>query len=285
MGPDMGRGPVSFPLCWNISNMALRALSLTIALAVCPSWVSAAIYAPGDSVPGTRGEVFGWSRGDANSTYSGWNTFEYVVAASMDPMLPASIPLNDNTPDVAGQFGTPSSVSTTGGWLPVGSGNLYSPIVALDFSSVIRSGTTGGPNTRIVAQFQTGGSEFDYSSILLSSDVGIDGTVAPDMMVETGRIPLGGFGGDRVNYLAVWDLVSSQPEFRIDFNASESSLSWINSMSTRSPARLRSLRPRQSPNRAASHFCVSQRPRRSCDGNAAVARRVENAFLRVSTAD
>ena len=204
--------------------MAPRNLFLVVFFATCPSLAPAAIYGPGDSVPGTSSEVFGWNRGDSHSTYGGWDSFEYVIAAAADPMLPASIPLVDDTPDVPGQFGTPSSVSTPGGWIPVGSGNLYSPFVALDFSSIIRSGTTGGPHTRIVAQFQTGGSEMDYDSVLLSSDVDEEGTVAPDLFIETGRFPLGGFGGDRVDFLALWDLDGSQAEYRVDFNASESSL-------------------------------------------------------------
>tara|TARA_R110002049_G_scaffold285698_4_gene466905 strand:+ start:5633 stop:6367 length:735 start_codon:yes stop_codon:yes gene_type:complete len=198
--------------------MRLRTLCFSFLLAACPSLASAAIYAPGDAVPGTSGDVFGWARGDADSTYSGWDFFEGVPGGDGGP-------LTDSTPDVMGQFGTPSVISTTGGYLPVGSGNLYSPFAALDFTVLANSGISGGDNTRIVAQFQTGGSELDYDSILLGSDVGTDGTIAPNLLIETGRIALGGFGGDRVQYLALWDLDSSQSAFRIDFNASESSLS------------------------------------------------------------
>ena len=180
----------------------------------------AAIYVPGDTVPGTSGTTFGWSRGSANSTYSGWDVFEAVTAPGF-----SGTPFIDQTPDLPDPFGSASLIGVSAGAVGVGSGNAYSPFVALDFSSIIRSGTAGGGNTRIVAQFRTGGSEIDYGSILLSTSTATDGTIAPSLMLETGRTPLGGFGGNQVDYLALWDLSSSQAEFRIDFNAAASSLS------------------------------------------------------------
>jgi hypothetical protein len=180
----------------------------------------AAIIAPGQPVPGLVGDAFGWSRGAANSTYSGWDFFEAVAAPGF-----AGTPFTDSTPDIVGQFGTPSSISVGPGALGVGSGNAYSPFVALSFSSIVNSGTSGGNNTRIVAQFRTGGSELDYQGILLSTSTETPGTVAPSLMMETGRVALGGFGGDQVDYLSLWDLTSSQSAFRLDFRAASSSLS------------------------------------------------------------
>ena len=165
------------------------------------------------------GDVFGWNRGDAGSTYNGWDFFEAVVPPA-DPFLG----FVDSTPDVDGQFGATGSISVGMGAIAVGSGNAYSPFAPLSFTSILPTGA-GASNTRIVAQFQTGGSELDYDSILLSRDSLIAGTIAPTFVMETGRSTLGGFGGDVVDYLALWDLAESQEEYRIDFEAASSSLS------------------------------------------------------------
>jgi hypothetical protein len=210
--------------------MTLRAFGLLIAFApliLPPSFTSAAIYSPGDSVPGVTGDVFTWSRGDANSTYSGWDRFEAVLPSD-DPQvtLPPPGSYTDSTPDLPGQFGTPSSITVSAGGIRVGSGNAYSPFAPLSFNATINSGTAGGDFTRIVAQIRSIGTEMDYSSILLSTDTLSSGNVAPSLMLETGRAPFGGFGGgDIVDYLAMWDLNSSQEAYRIDFNSASSSFS------------------------------------------------------------
>jgi len=195
-----------------------RALSCALLLgSLFPSLASAGIYIPGDSVAGVDGVVFGWSRGDANSTYNAWDVFEGTFTAG-------GAAFSDTTPDVPGQFGTPiGTINVGAGTFNVG-GNAYSNAVALDFNAIVPSGTDG-TNTRIVAQFETGGSELDYSSILLSTSTASSGTIAPGMVKEIGRTALGGFGGSQVQYLAVWDINGSQDEYRLDFNASSSSLS------------------------------------------------------------
>ncbi|TWT49622.1 PEP-CTERM motif protein [Rubripirellula amarantea] len=187
---------------------------------VSSSAAFAAIYVPGDVVPNVSGEIFGWSRGDANSTYSGWDVFEAAI-------LPNN-PINgfvDSTPDIAGQFGTASSIAVGPGGISVESGNAYSPFAPLSFQSTINSGTSGGDNTRIVAQFQTGGSELNYGGLLLSFDELTAGTIAPTFAMETSRTSLGGSSGDMIQYLAIWDLTTSQDSFRLDFGAAGSSLS------------------------------------------------------------
>ncbi len=180
----------------------------------------AEIFGPGSVIPGVTGDVFTWSRGDANSTFSGWDRFEAVFVPGF-----AGTPFTDSTPDVVGQFGAPGSISVSPGAVGVGSGNAYSPFVALQFNSVVNSGTSGGPNTRIVAQFRTGGSELAYGAISLNTSLTNRGNIAPSLLLETGRLTLGGFGGDQVDYLALWDLASSQSAYRLDFGAAESSLS------------------------------------------------------------
>lgn len=179
----------------------------------------AAIYAPGDSIPSVQGDVFTWSRGDANGSYTGWVSFSGDDLSG----LPAEL-----TANASGQYGgesslqlnTPGSFVTSGG-----NGNLYSPTVVQDFTATVSSGTSGGSFTRVVAQFRTLGTELDYDSLRLGSDLGSEGAIAPGLITESGRTELGGFGGSSVDILAVWDLDSSQDAYRLDFNASGSSLS------------------------------------------------------------
>ena len=205
------------------AHCRLLACGLVAALAASsPASLHADIYRPGDNVREAIGTVFSWTQGDQHSTFSGWNTFdESVFGTEDDPASPPHV----FEPDV-GSFGTPSSLSlNTAGSFVTSGGNLYSFSVAQDFTATINSGTSGGSNTRIVSQFRTLGTELDYDSILLSEDLGAAGSRAPDMMVETERVALGGFGGTEVDYLAVWDLPTSQEAFRLDFNAAGSSLS------------------------------------------------------------
>lgn len=170
----------------------------------------AAIYAPGDSIPNVQGDVFTWSRGDAGGSYTGWVGFEGADLSE----FPA-----DLTPNASGQYGAESSLQVNSRTSIVASTDaLYSFAEPQDFTAIARSGTSGGDFTRIVAQFRTNGTELNYGSILLSSDVGTDGNVAPTFMMETGRDP-GSQGSEIVETLALWDLDSSQDAFRLDFNA------------------------------------------------------------------
>lgn len=200
----------------------LRLLSASLVACVASTcWVSdsarAAIYAPGDSIPNVQGDVFTWSRGDADGSYTGWVSF------SGDDLtgFPATL-----TPNAAGQFGGESSLQlNTPGPFVTSGGNLYSPAVVQDFTATVRSGASGGPFTRVVAQFRTLGTELAYDSLRLSNDLGSSGSIAPEAILKSDRIDLGGFGGSQLDVLAVWNLESSQDAYRLDFNASGSSLS------------------------------------------------------------
>lgn len=192
------------------------------------SSASAELFRPGDTIPDVAGDLFSWDVGDPGSTYSGWDNF------SLGGGDPNQVP-STYTPDVAGQFGTPSLLRlNSGGSFLTSGGNLYSFAAAQDFTATVNSGTSGAGTsggasgssfTRIVAQFQTLGTELDYESILLSSDTSAAGSIAPNLLVETGREAQGGFGGSEVKRLAVWDLDSAQESYRIDFVAAGSSLS------------------------------------------------------------
>lgn len=200
----------------------IRLLALTT-IVTFGSSASAELFRPGDTIPQVSGELFSWDVGDPGSSFSGWDNF------SLGGGDPNQVP-STYTPDVTGQFGTPSLLQlNSGGSFLTSGGNLYSFAAAQDFTATVNSGGSSGAAgdsfTRIVAQFQSLGTELDYESILLSSETGSAGTIAPNLLVETGRTDLGGFGGTEVRHLAVWDLASAQDAFRLDFNAAGSSMS------------------------------------------------------------
>ncbi len=220
------RGPPDVNVLTGLGSMMRSyAAGLTFLLAtvvaLSSQYAFAATYQPGDTVPGTVGDVFGWTRGDANSTFNGWDFFENIVAPGYDGSA-----FTDTTPDILGQSGAVGSFTVNAGVFPVGSGNPYSPFNPLSFSSVVPSGTAGGNSTRIVAQFKTGGSELNYSGILLSADAASAGAIMPSFTMETGRtVTSGPRGGETVEYLALWDIDASQESYRLDFGSTESSLS------------------------------------------------------------
>ncbi|QDV82073.1 DUF1559 domain-containing protein [Planctomycetes bacterium TBK1r] len=193
---------------------------------------SAAIFTPGDSVPDVNGEVFTWSQSAADSTFAFWDRFDDFPGGSTPGFLPAGTSPAAN--ESFGDGGPASSLTFESNQSLASSGNAYGGLFGPGDSSsfltqayaTVRSGTSGGGFTRIVAQFETLGSELDYSSILLSASAATAGTIAPSFMIETARTSLGGtFGGEGVSYLALWDLDSSQPEYRFDFNAQSTSMS------------------------------------------------------------
>ena len=202
---------------------------MTLNLSPC----HAEIFTPGTTVPMLSDEVFTWNEGDAHSTYAFWDNFGTVGGMATPALGPGISP----DPDSIFTDGNADTLLTFNSFATViGSGNAYGfnfgdpapfqPQFIIDAFATVRSGTSGGDNTRIVAQWQTQGSELDYDSIFLSLSATDEGTIAPDLSIETGRGPAGGFGGDIVNRLAIWDLDSSQAEYRIDFNAQANHLSF-----------------------------------------------------------
>ncbi|QDT05495.1 hypothetical protein K227x_38950 [Rubripirellula lacrimiformis] len=191
-----------------MARLSIPTLSLALA-AMFSSVASAAIYVPGGtSVPGTSSDVFTWSAGAANSTFALWDNF-----VPPGPSAPGFSP-NANSSLAIGPDASSLTFNTVN--LITSGGNAYSFGNKTDASSTIRSGTTGGGFTRIVAQFETDGNELDYSSLLLTTGGGV---LSPSLAIETDRGP-GAMGPDQaVSFLAMWDLDSSQAEYQLDFNA------------------------------------------------------------------
>lgn len=191
---------------------------------------SAAVIVPGNAVPNVSGDVFTWDESDTDSTFAFWSRFDGFPGGTAPGFLPAG---TSPTPDSS--FGTfASSLTFESNQSIPSSGNAYGGLFGpgddstflTDAFATVRSGTSGGNFTRIVAQFDTLGSELDYSSILLSPSAATAGSIAPSFEIETDRVSLGGtFGGEAVSYLALWDLDTSQSEFRVDFMAASNNMS------------------------------------------------------------
>lgn len=216
----------------NARRLSCLSLPLWIGGLLFGSIASAEIYVPGQSVPDVNGEVFVWAELAANSTFAFWDRFDDFPGGSAPGFLPAGTSPLANTHFADG--GNASSLTFESNQSIASSGNAYgglfgpgdSSTFLTDVFATVRSGTSGGGFTRIVAQFETLGSELDYSSLLLSPSAAIAGTITPSFVIETGRVSLGGtFGGEGVSYLALWDLDSSQDEYRVDFMAQSTSMS------------------------------------------------------------
>ena len=205
-----------------------RALSCAILFgSLLPLSGSAATFTPGETIPGLSGDVFTWGSEDSNSTFVAWDNFTgFDGATTPGGILPGTI-VSAEQSFVDGA--TPSDIRFDSFSTITSGGNAYGfnfapgqpsfqPDFITDVTANVRSGTAGGNNTRIVAQWTTQGAELDYSSILLKTDSDPSG-LAPLLSVETERMALGGFGGELVSRLAIWDLTESQDSYELDFNA------------------------------------------------------------------
>jgi hypothetical protein len=209
-----------------------RAFAFTFSCLLIGS-AHAEIFVPGQSVPGVRGDVFTWSEGSEHSRFAAWDSFVgFSGATSPGGIAPGTVvgpnaSFDDDTTASDLRFDSFSTITS--------GGNAYGfnfapglpasqPEFITDVTANVRSGTSGGDFTRVVAQWQTQGAELNYDSILLKTSEEPDG-IAPALSVETERITLGGFGGELVSRVAVWDLGTSQELFELDFNAASNHVS------------------------------------------------------------
>lgn len=151
----------------------------------------------------------GWSRGDANTSYIHW--------AHIDS-------LEDESPDVgnlgttfAGLYANNSGAFLTGGGA---GGNVYSfsdtPDFSIEFSTDY---TTTKPAVTVALQLKVLGIDLDSSSVTL-------GGAAWDSTQTLFSGDAGGaFGGASKEYLFVWDNVTANTDYSIDFLAMGSSMS------------------------------------------------------------
>jgi len=178
--------------------------------------------AQAEIIPSIDSPSFGWVRGTPNSTFSGWDVFSNET--------PTLATILDSTPELPGQFGASAQLRETSGLgIVVGSGNIYGLSGATTFI-VEQPGLNLGPSAsaRIVAQFQTLGSELNYGSIRLSG-TGFT-NMLPNFTQELSRSAFGPPGGGQgsgvnVRYLAGWDLSQNIGNYSLAFESAASAVS------------------------------------------------------------
>lgn len=182
-------------------NGAVLRTAAGLVLGLVGSQALADFTGPGD---------YGWTRGDANSTYFAW---DYFTSAS-----------GGNVPDV-GQFPdplpggwvAPDVVETTGNGFVTGSGNIYSPFGATSFDITVPNYDLGTGATTLLVQFRTQGTELDYPAVLLEGS-------APADIIELDRIDLGDFGF-LVDTLFVFQVSGNASQYVVTAPSVESSMS------------------------------------------------------------
>ena len=202
-------------------------LFVSVAVALAPAISSADVFVPGQSVPGTSSDIFTWAGSQPGSTFAFWETFDGFATGGFPVITPGTSPSANSS---FADGGTTSQLTFQSFANLLSSGNAYGgnfgpddPAFQTTAFATVESGTSGGAFTRIVAQFETLGSELDYSSILLSPSAGTAGTIAPSFAVATSSTT--GTQGQNVSYLALWDIAASQEEYRVDFMASATHMS------------------------------------------------------------
>ena len=174
-------------------------------------------------VPSPSDPRFGWSRVEPGAHHVGWTSFQDEAGTGL-PFDVEPIIL-DTTPDsmTVGSTGQVRESGTSNA-LVSGSGNIYSFSSALSFTNTVSAAGLGdGFFTRVVAQVQTWGTEYDPDSMLLHWE-GLLAGIAPTFVEELGRINLGpppqGSGtNDLVDTLVYWDVVGSENAYSISFEA------------------------------------------------------------------
>ncbi|MEM1062089.1 MAG: PEP-CTERM sorting domain-containing protein [Planctomycetota bacterium] len=160
---------------------------------------------------------FGFNSSTPGSISAAWDSFSTPVAGP-------------NFADVGSSGFTGAQPTVTqnipGAFITSG-GNIYSFQVATDFDVAVPTGVLSGDTTTFIAQIRTLGTEIAPASLLLGA-LGA-APVAPASITEIARTPLGGFGGELVNQLIVWNVSgpvsAGSPAFGLEFNAAGSSMS------------------------------------------------------------
>ncbi|MEX0937401.1 MAG: hypothetical protein WDZ59_06035 [Pirellulales bacterium] len=164
-----------------------------------------------------------WSRGDANSVYAEWDVFTVPYGEPGNAPDVGSSPTGGSpSGEAARLIGHEETAFLSGG------GNIYSFAAPTDFTANV-SGHNNGANwdTRVVAQVRTLGSPLDLNSVQLTyNDGSNDIPLMAAQYAELSRVPLGGFGGDLVDHMFVFDIGGFNPSsVQFDFTAESSSMS------------------------------------------------------------
>jgi hypothetical protein len=206
--------------CFWLRNVAVALACLGPAVAA-----QAAFVTP-DAGTGTTGPL-GWMRGDGNTTYQEWDEFTVAQGPSNAPDVAdnntngsASLTQTETgdftaAPPIIGPFLTTN---------PSDPNNIYSFDVATAFVVDVPEFGNTGNFTRVMAQFETAGTEIEYSNLLLGG-AAPDYTEEVSRTVEMGGDPMNPTTLDVVEYLAIWDLADNPSSLNVTFNAAGTSMS------------------------------------------------------------
>jgi|GEM_PF-2508966 len=134
---------------------------------------------------------FGWSRGDANTSFYSWDDFTTATGPNAPDAgaFPAQLP---------GSWVSPSVTETTGTAFVTSTGNIYSFTTQLAFEVVVPAEPIEGGTTTVLLQTRTQGREVDHATLFCNGQ-------PPVEYVEHYRFTLGPkdvLGGDLVD--ALW---------------------------------------------------------------------------------
>ena len=131
----------------------------------------------------TPSDGYGWSRGDADSSYFAWDDFSTATGANTPDIdaLPNPLPVG---------WVEPTVTETTGAAFLTSTGNLYSITSVLEFEIVVPGEPIEGGTMTVLLQTNTQGREIDPGTILCDGQTPVE-------VVELYRLFLGpdGIGG------------------------------------------------------------------------------------------
>ncbi|MEM9703597.1 MAG: PEP-CTERM sorting domain-containing protein [Planctomycetota bacterium] len=172
----------------------------------------------------------------SNVTYQFWDTFTDPGPNPGAPISAGNAPepganLNQGgTANLIQNVFNPTGAPTTGPFLTSG-GNIYSFASQTGFDVDLPNLNAGTSFTRIVAQWQTLGTELDYDSIWLEIDDGVQGADPGTALAPTyteflsNSVNPGPFGGSNVAFVAVWDIAGNAAGYDLSFNSEGTSMS------------------------------------------------------------
>ena len=126
-------------------------------------------------------DAFGWTRGDADSTYFEWDVFVSAFGGN-DPdvgQFPVELPDGWVSPDV---------VETTGTAFITGSGNLYSPFGPIHVEVTVPNYGYGTGQTTLLVQVKTQGNELDYDNVVAMGEAPVEVTFLTRELSDQGYI-------------------------------------------------------------------------------------------------
>ncbi len=188
----------------------LKGLAIALACAAIAHTAAAETFVVDvNPANGFGGRIDLWNIDDPGTLYAEWDVFDS--------------PISDSTPDI-GSFGLgiASITENTGSAFLTSGGNIYSPVVATDFTTTLAGTQAPLEGIRsVVAHVKTLGSVIADSDVRLTIGGSSHSPVIKSLLND---VVLGGFGGNDQEWLFIWKEVPDG-SYTFDFNASEPSMS------------------------------------------------------------